>query len=284
MIKLISDLCGRVYSGGHFVVSSFEKPKMSLEKSMLIFSNDIDVGSPELGIINKGLRDADINWSLSEYDVGRIEEISIPKIVEVFDNYKVPMSLAVRGQLTEVQSKVLDVLLSSKGNHDIGAHGYYHTQFTNITSEEAENELCMISDGMEKYGISPRTFIFPRNCVAHLDLLEKHGYLCYRGHGDLFEDRMLIEKRGGLFNVHPSMYITQHSSPFFLKKILDISISKKLPLHVWFHFFNIGQNEKEVSLTARKLFAPVLSYAREKQEKGLLTFETMLSAAQKMKF
>jgi hypothetical protein len=93
---------------------------------------------------------------------------------------------------------------------------------------------------------------------------------------------MYIEKCGQLFNVHPSICVNQYSSPFFLKKILDISIVKKLPLHVWFHFFNLGQNEKEVQRTARKLFAPVLSYAREKQEQGLLTFETMLSAAQKM--
>jgi hypothetical protein len=255
---------------------------MSLEKSMLIFSNDIDVGSPELGTINRGLRDADVNLSLSEYDVGRIEEISIPLFVETFDSFEVPMSLAVRGQLTEVRSKVLDVLLSSKVNHDIGAHGYYHTRFTEINAEEAENELNKISVGMEKYGIVPRTFIFPRNCVAHLDLVEKHGYLCYRGHGDLFEDCMRIEKCGNLFNVHPSFYIDQYSSPFFLKKIIDISIAKKLPLHVWFHFFNLGKNEKEVSRTIRNLFVPVLSYAREKHEEGLLSIETMLSATQKM--
>ena len=91
MINQISGFYSRVSSGAHFVLCSFEKPRMSLEKSMLIFSNDIDVGSPELGTINKSLRDSDVNLSLSEYDVDRIEEISIPILVEVFDSFEVPM-------------------------------------------------------------------------------------------------------------------------------------------------------------------------------------------------
>jgi hypothetical protein len=269
-------------SAAHSIIYSFEKSRLPIKQSMLIFSNDIDVGSSKLGVINDGKRDMDVNLRLSEIEVGKIEEISIPLIVEAFDSFEVPMSFAVRGQLTEVHNEIFDLLLSSEINHDIGAHGYYHKQFTKITSDEAENELCKISDGMDKYGIKPRTFIFPRNCVYHLDLLEKYKYICYRGYGDLFKDRMHIEKSGRLFNVHPSICVNQYSSLFFLKKILDISIVKKLPLHIWFHFFDLGKNRKEVQLTTKKLFVPLLSYAKEKQNHGLLAFETMLSASRKI--
>lgn len=266
----------------HFLTYSLRKPKTSLEKGMLIISTDIDVGSPELGFKNGGKRDRDIHLHLSEYQIGKIEELSTPLIIKVFDNFEVPITLAVRGQLTELSSKVLGVLLASKIKHDIGAHGYYHRQFTQLTRNEAEDELCLISTGMKEHGIIPVTFIFPRNCVAHLDLLEKYKYLCYRGDGNFIKDCMHIEKTGNLYNVHPSFFINQNTSLVFLKSMLDISINRRLPFHIWFHFWNFGENEQSVSKSIKNLFIPFLQYAKEKQESGVLTFETMRSATQKV--
>jgi hypothetical protein len=255
---------------------------MSLERSMLIVSTDIDVGSPELGAINKGKRDRDVNNLLSECQIGRIEEISIRLFVKVFDYFEMPITFGVRGQLTEVDCQVLEILLASCVKHDIGAHGYYHRKFTQLTRNEAEDELRLISAGMERIRYNPKTFIFPRNCVAHLDLLEKYKYVCYRSSGGLVDDRMQIEKSGQLYNIHPSIYINQHSSLPLLRKILDISIQRKLPFHIWFHFWNFGEDEKSISKAIRNLFVPFLHYAKEKQENGLLEIETMLSATQKM--
>lgn len=255
---------------------------MSLEKGMLIVSTDIDVGSPELGVINKGKRDRDVNIRLSECQIGKIEELSIPLFVETFDDFGIPITFAVRGQLTEVDSQVLEVLLASRVKHDIGAHGYYHRKFTKLANDEAEDELRLISAGMKEYGLIPRTFIFPANCVAHLDLLAKYKYICYRGDGNLIKDCMYITKCGQLYNVHPSIYINQHSNLLLLKKILDISIKKKLPFHIWFHFWNFGEDEKSISKIIKNLFIPFLYYAKEKQENRQLAFGTMLSAAEKV--
>lgn len=267
---------------GHLFIYSLRRPKMSLEKGMLIVSTDIDVGSPELGAINKGKRDKDVNIRLSEGQIGKIEELSIPLFLDVFNNFAIPITLAVRGQLTEVNSKVLDALLASDIKHDIGAHGYYHRKFTQLTHNEAEDELRIISAGMKEYGVIPRTFVFPRNCVAHLDLLEKWKYVCYRSNGGLFRDSMYIEKCGQLYNIHPSLFIDQTTNSSLLKKILDISIRNRSPLHMWFHFWNFGEDEKSVSKSIKNLFIPLLGYAKEKQKKGILTFETMISAAQKV--
>jgi len=157
----------------------------------------------------------------------------------------------------------------------------YHRTFTQLSHDEAEDELRMISAGMKEYGVIPRTFIFSRNCVAHLDLLEKYKYICYRSYGDLIKNCMYIEKCGQLYNVHPSICINQHSNLLLLKKILDISIKKKLPFHIWFHFWNFGEDEKSISKTIKNLFIPFLYYAKEKQENRQLAFGTMLSAAEK---
>jgi len=136
---------------------------------------------------------------------------------------------------------------------------------------------------MKEHGVIPRTFIFPRNCIAHLDLLEKYKYTCYRGYGDFVKDCMYIEKCGQLYNIHPSIYIDPKTNLPLLKKILDISIEKRLPFHMWFHFWNFGEDEKSISNSIKNLFIPLLNYAKEKQENGILTFESMLSATQKVR-
>lgn len=256
---------------------------MSLDKGMLIMSTDIDVGSSKLGLINKGRRDRDINNLVSEYYIGRMEELSIPLFIETFDHFGIPITLGVRGQLTEIDSQVLELLLASNIKHDIGAHGYYHRKFTQITTEEAENELNKIAAGMKKYGLVPRSFIFPANCVAHLNLLQKHDYACYRGYSDFINDRMYIEKYGGLYHVYPSIYVDRHASLLLLKNILKISIEKRLPFHIWFHFWNLGEDEKSITKIIKRLFVPLLEYAKKEEENGMLTFETMLSATEKVK-
>ena len=266
----------------HFLAFKLEKPKMRLENSMLIISIDVDVGSRELGVINKGKNDANVNRHISEYQVGKIEETALPLFVETFNDFEIPVTFAIRGQLTEVNDSILELLLKSSIKHDIGAHGYYHSEFTNLCRNEAENELNRISAGMKKFGIVPRSFVFPKNSVAHLDMLEKYGYKCYRSYGDFMNDCMYIEKQGQLYDIHPSLYIDQGTSFTFLKKIFDISIAKKLPFHVWFHLWNFGERKESMQRTINKLFIPLFKYAEKKEKIGVLTLETMLSAAEKV--
>jgi peptidoglycan/xylan/chitin deacetylase (PgdA/CDA1 family) len=255
---------------------------MSLERAMLIISCDIDVGSPELGAINRGHRDKDVHNHLSESHIGRIEELSVPIFLNLFDAFKMPITIAIRGQLTEIENPTMNMLLASHVKHDLGAHGYSHRKFTNLNNIDAEDELRLIKLGMKKYGITPRTFIFPRNCVAHLNLLEKYNYVTFRGYGNMFRDRMCIKKCAGLYNVNPSMYVDGSSCTLLLKKTLDIAIKNRSPFHIWFHFWNFGENEDSISKTVATTLLPFLNHTKEQVEKGLLTYETMLSAALKV--
>jgi hypothetical protein len=266
----------------HFVAFRLKKTKMQLESGMLIISIDVDVGDKELGVINEGKNDANVSRHLSEYSVGEIEERALPLFLDLFNDFEVPVTFAIRGQLTEVDNSILELLLKSPVKHDIGAHGYYHKQFQKLSHNEAANELNMISVGMKKFGIIPRSFVFPRNSVAYLDLLEKYGYKCYRSYGDFMNDCMYIEKQGQLYDIHPSLYIDQGTSFMFLKKILDISVAKKLPFHVWFHLWNFGKTKESIQRTINNVFIPLLKYAKKKDESRMLTFETMLSAAKKI--
>jgi hypothetical protein len=268
----------------HFLAYSSKKPKMQLEKGMFIISIDVDVGNRELGVINGGKNDKNVNNSISEYRIGEIDEIAFPLFNSTFANLQIPVTFAIRGQLTELKHSILESLLDSPVKHDIGAHGYYHRTFSDLSSVEAENELTMISQGMKNFGIIPRSFVFPKNRVAHLDLLEKFGYKCYRSLGNLMSDGMYVEKRGQLYNICPSLYIDarSYSSPIFVKKILDIAISKKLSFHIWFHLWNFGQTKESIHKNLRRMLFPIFKYAKKREKNGDLTFETMLSAAEKM--
>ena len=180
----------------HLGLFTLRRPETQLECGRLITSVDIDVGSKAVGEKNKGRNDANLHWCLSERQIGAIEESAIPPIVRFFDELEIPVTFAVRGQLTETQNTTLDLLTRSAVEHDIGAHGYYHRTFTSISFAEAQNELELISDGMKKFGLKPKSFIFPKNKINHLSLLEKFGYICYRDVGGLANDKMLIEKNG----------------------------------------------------------------------------------------
>jgi peptidoglycan/xylan/chitin deacetylase (PgdA/CDA1 family) len=201
--------------------------------------------------------------------------------VDTLEKFGIPATFGVRGQLTETESTVLQLVLSSSIKHDIGSHGYSHRKFKFLSNEEAEDELRRVSTGMKKYGITPKSFVFPANSVAHLDLLRKHDYVCYRDQGSLFKDRMSIEKYQELYCIHPSIFINKQTSPRLLERMLDISIERKLPFHVWFHFWNFGSDDRSVKKSIERIFDPFFEHARRSEKLGLLTFDTMLSAAEK---
>lgn len=266
----------------HFFNFRLRKQKTELENGMLIISVDVDVGSRELGVINGGKNDANVNKHFTEYSIGKIEEGAIPLFVDLLSDFELPVTFAIRGQLTEINDSSLRVLLKSSVKHDIGAHGYYHKEFQNLSRLEAENELNLISVGMNKFGVTPKSFCFPRNSVAHLDLLAKYGYKCYRSNGNFMNDCMYIEKGSSLFDVHPTLYLGQPRSPIMLEKILDVSITKRAPFHLWFHLWNLGDTEETMQKTIEKVLFPLFMHAKKKEREGVLTFETMLSATQKI--
>jgi peptidoglycan/xylan/chitin deacetylase (PgdA/CDA1 family) len=255
--------------------------KPLFEKGMFIISIDVDVGSRQLGVLNKGLNDANISSHFSERVIGRAEERAIPFLIRAFDNFMVPVTFAIRGQLVEVDNSIINLLQSSPIKYDIGAHGYYHKSFVKSTVKEAEQELQKIDLGMKGLDISVKSFVFPRNQVAHLNLLAKYGYECYRSSGGLLRDDLHIEKQDSLFNIRPSVYVSQGSDSYLLRKLLDIAISRRLSFHIWFHPWDFGQDEHQIRKYVDKILAPLLQYARRKEERGMLTIETMLSAAQK---
>jgi peptidoglycan/xylan/chitin deacetylase (PgdA/CDA1 family) len=260
----------------HLAKYSIQKPKNNLKKGALIFSIDVDVGDKILGVLNGGKNDANVHKYLSEYQIGEIEEFALPQLINAFDQHEVPATFAIRGQLEETNFSVTKIF-GSKTNHEIASHSYSHKSFNMLSLEEAEKELTLNSLGMKKLGLKPLSFIYPRNRINFLNLLPKYGFKTYRSLGGRKLDTMFIEKNNNLYNIHPSLYLDNSVSVFLLKKILEVAIRKKAPLHIWFHLWNFGKNSEEIRKYLNGTFLPFLSYAQKKSNLGLLTLATMSS-------
>ena len=257
--------------------------KTLFEKGMLVVSIDIDVGHKAVGELNQGKNDRNVSTQLDEYTLGKFEQGAVPLLADFLEELQVPATFAVRGQLLEADATLLNRLLDSPIEHDIAADGYYHKDFNELSETDAEKELQMISQKMKKFGVNPRTFVFPRNSVAHLGLLEKHGYLCFRGRSGFAQDGMYIAKRGRLYDIHPSLFITRNTSVRLLKKLLDLSISKGTPFHMWFHPLDFGPGKGDVRRNLHRTLSPFFKYATAKERNGLLAFHTMLSITNQLR-
>jgi hypothetical protein len=278
-LKIPESALSHIY---HLTAFKMQKPGTRFEKGMLIISVDVDVGQAAVGIRNQGKNDARVHHKLSEFTIGKIEENALPFFVNMFETLEVAATFAIRGQCLDINNDAVDLLLDSSIKNDIGSHGYTHRRFGDLSHSDAEMEMSMTGVAMRKCGIIPRSFIFPQDSVGHLDLLEKYGYKSYRSYGGFLQDRMQIEQHGGLYNICPSMHLTRSANALFLKKIVDIAVTKKAPFHVWFHLWNFGENMESIRRNATKTVFPLLLYAREKMNLGVLTFETMLSVTEKI--
>jgi peptidoglycan/xylan/chitin deacetylase (PgdA/CDA1 family) len=253
-------------------------PTMQFEKGALITSIDVDVGSSVVGDINRGKNDINVHEYLTENRIGEIEEKTIPSLVDFFDCLEIPVTFAVRGQLTEIRGSILELLLESPIKHDIAAHGYYHKTFTSISTLEAKHELELISSGMRKFNLNPKSFVFPKNQVAHLSLLEEFGYECYRGEGGLGKDGLSVIRQGRLYDIRPSFYLGVTHNPLFLNKIVDISAKNGVPFHLWFHPSDLYETrERSAREKIDRVLLPIYKYAKNKEKTGDLSFETMYS-------
>jgi len=273
---IISQFC-------HLVSLTLKRPRTQLECGSLITSIDVDVGSSRLGEKNKGKNDSNVHGYLSERYVGRVEENTVPLLNQFFDDLSIPVTFAVRGQLAEVKNSIFERILDSSIKHEIAAHGYSHRIFTNLSRAEAQEELRMISTGFQKFGVRPTSFVFPKNRVSHLDLLERFEYESYREEGGLRKDGMFVRRKGQLYDIHPGFHLGLTYNPIFLDKMIDIAVTRRLPFHIWFHPRDLFETRGSTQKNIDGVLFPLYSYAKKKEKEGTLRFKTMRSIVNEIK-
>lgn len=76
---------------------------------------------------------------------------------------------------------IIENILSSPVKHEIGYHTFSHVPFTKCNQEVAEAEIKKGIALAKEMGIIFKSFVFPENEIAHLNVLSKYGFEIYRG-------------------------------------------------------------------------------------------------------
>jgi peptidoglycan/xylan/chitin deacetylase (PgdA/CDA1 family) len=77
---------------------------------------------------------------------------------------------------------IVERIMLSKVNHEIGYHSFSHVIFSQCSEEVADAEIAKgLELARKEYGLSLRSFIFPQNKAGHTDILRKYGFKAYRG-------------------------------------------------------------------------------------------------------
>ncbi len=76
---------------------------------------------------------------------------------------------------------MVQMLLARNAGHEIACHGHTHRFFNTLSRDQARYEIQEWVRLAQKIGVSPQTVIFPQGRIAHLDLFQEAGFICYRG-------------------------------------------------------------------------------------------------------
>lgn len=90
--------------------------------------------------------------------------------------------------------EILDMIRSCSVPQEIGLHGYSHLILgaDGCSRSAAEREMSAAVDVLESHGMSPTSFVYPRNQTGYLDILSDAGIEVVRGRDDIwFEEREL---------------------------------------------------------------------------------------------
>mgnify|MGYP000415602903 CR=1 FL=1 len=190
---------------------------------------------------------------------------------------------------------VVQTLLESRVEQEIACHSFSHVDFFQCSEEVARAEVRKCVEAAEDYGIRPVTFIFPRNHVAHLDVLREEGFRVFRfkARRKLRPPRKFLErlmdlaapltarpvKIKGLIGV-PGTLLFQTSRPrdaWRLEVTAMRGIRRAAKSGKVFHITMHDYVENDETLIA---LYRVLSYAARLREKGVLEIATIAQCAE----
>jgi peptidoglycan/xylan/chitin deacetylase (PgdA/CDA1 family) len=185
---------------------------------------------------------------------------------------------------------------------EIGSHTFSHVIFgdTGCSEETARSELDACLDAAKKMGIEMQSFVFARNSIGHLHLLQQFGFRCYRGREPHQHNRRFLrlltvfaatnpqvvlpqEDANGLWNIPASMFFfpmhgIRRFVPMHLRakraiKGLNSAANQKKIFHLWFHPTNMADHMETMFSGLRE----ILEYARSLRDRHSLDFLPMKS-------
>lgn len=126
----------------------------------------------------------------------RYEAVIVRRLVELFETYQVSATWAIVGRLLERDDGaarstahgdriwyapgVIEAIRRARVPQDIGSHSYGHVYFGEAPRDALRRDLAAARRVHDAHGLPFTSFVFPRNQVAHLDLLREAGVGVFR--------------------------------------------------------------------------------------------------------
>lgn len=78
---------------------------------------------------------------------------------------------------------IVEQILACPVVQEVACHGFSHAMIgaDGVTAGVLDAELAASAQAASTLGITPRSFVYPRNLIGHVDRLPAHGYVAYRG-------------------------------------------------------------------------------------------------------
>ena len=183
--------------------------------------------------------------------------------------------------------------------HEVSSHSYTHLPFHNeiVTRETVENELLAMNQFMQTKDVSLQTMIYPRNQVAHIDLLPKFGISGYRDSSDkrsayssktgtlvdefnVFSKSAAHSRQEVPIRIPAGYFLNWQNGPRLIipptitvrrfNHLLDHAEKTDGVVHMWLHPHNLITGKNQV-----QLFNRVLQSVAHRQAQGSLSVLTM---------
>jgi hypothetical protein len=121
----------------------------------------------------------------------------VRRLLDLFSRHEVPVTWAIVGRLLAqgrtpapelprgdsiwYAPDLIDAILEARPTHEIGSHSYAHVYFDQVSTTAVREDLEAARAVHKSAGLGFKSFVFPRNGVANVDLLREFGLQVYRG-------------------------------------------------------------------------------------------------------
>ncbi len=125
------------------------------------------------------------------------ERAIVSAMLDLFASREIPTTWAIVGRLLDTSGRapapaafgeriwsapdLVEAIRNASPTHDIGSHGFAHLYFQESDRDRIREDLRSARRIHDEHGLPFTSFVFPRNQVAHLDLLAEAGIKVFRG-------------------------------------------------------------------------------------------------------
>lgn len=245
----------------------------------------------------------------------------VNQLLRIFEDFQFPVTWATVAALIDDKNKMINIgnkkawyapdviekIMNSRTKHLIASHSYSHINFQ-------ENSKNIIIEDFEKaeyffktLGISPDVLIFPRNQIAHLEILSQFKYKFYRSLDKSWYKNVSKQNKflGKLANISDKIFpfttnpikptkhlnglieipssillisrngfklpVTNLNMLYKIKNGIEKAIENKECFHLWFHPSNFYFRKNKQF----KLLNDILKFVNSKREKGLIDIKVL---------